>query len=257
MRAAAMGTVPLAAPPAPADVGIVAALPMEVGPLVDSLASVRRYASERHEVVEGTFAGRLVALVVAGPGRSAARRGTHLLLDGHRPRWIVSAGYAGALDPSLRRNDAVLPTEILDPEGRSLAIDMTPPSAGAPGRRITAGRLLTVDAIVRLAGEKADLRRKYGADLVDMESSAVAAACVERGIRFVGVRVISDEAGVDLPPEVLSIMGPTGGYRLGAALAAIWRRPSSLKELLALREHGMEAAYRLAEVLKNIVGGLY
>ena len=41
--------------------------------------------------------------------------------------------------------------------------------------------------------------------MVDMESSAVAAVCGERLVRFLAVRVISDDAQTDLPREVASL----------------------------------------------------
>jgi adenosylhomocysteine nucleosidase len=246
----------LAPPPAPADVGIVAALSIEVGPLLEAFAHVRNYASERHRVVEGRCGGKLVALIVAGPGRRAARRGAELLLAGHRPSWVVSAGFGGALDPTLVRNDVVFATEVVDPEGHRLAIDLAPPRDDTPGRRLRAGRVATVDAIVRTAAEKAALRERTGADVVDMETSAVAALCGERAVRFLAIRVVSDEARIDLPPEVLSILGRSGGYRLGAAVGAIVRRPSSLKDLWTLREHAHEAADRLAEVVPGVIAQL-
>ncbi len=246
---------PPAPPPAPADVGLVAALPIEVAPLLDALGSPRRYAGPRLTVVEGRCGGKLLAVVVAGPGRAAARRGAEHLLVGHHPRWLVSAGFAGALDPDLRRDDLVLATEVISPDGRRLAIDLSPPEAGA-GPRIVGGGLATVDAIVRTAAEKAALRRSTGAVAVDMETIAVAELCADRDCRFLSVRVISDDAHTDLPPEVLSVLGATGAYRLGAAMGALWKRPSSVKDLWRLREHAMSAADRLAAVLPGLLAQL-
>ena len=60
-----------------------------------------------------------------------------------------------------------------------LTIEMTAPQDDTPGRRIMPGRLLTVDTIIRTAAEKAELRQRFQADVVDMESSAVAALCAE------------------------------------------------------------------------------
>jgi adenosylhomocysteine nucleosidase len=245
---------PVAPPPAPADVGIVAAMPMEIGPLLARLKSPRKYSGERHTVIEGELSGKIVVAIIAGVGRKSARRGTQLLIGGHRPRWMISAGFGGALDPGLKRNQVVLADEVLDTDGLRLSIDVSAPAESTTKHKITAGRLLTVDKIIRTAAEKAALRHQYHqADLLDMETSAVAAVCNERGVRFLGVRVISDEAGVDLPPEILSIMGPTGSFRVGAAMGAIWRRPSSLKELLVLRDHATAAAQVLTDVLPGII----
>jgi adenosylhomocysteine nucleosidase len=240
--------MPKAPAPVPVDVGVVAALAIEVGPLLARLTDVRKYAGPKFSVVEGECGGKLVAVVLTGTGRARAQRGAEILLDGHRPRWIVSAGFAGALDPALKRNDVVVPHEVVNLEGRRFAIDLAvPPEAESQGLRT--GRLLTVDEIVRTAAEKADLRRRFEADVVDMETSSIAALCGERGVRFLSVRVVSDEAGVDLPPEILSIVGRSGGLRLGATLGALWKRPASVKDLLGLRQHAVEAAERLSAFL--------
>jgi adenosylhomocysteine nucleosidase len=248
---------PPAPPPVAADVGIVAALSLEVGFLIDQLASVRKYSGPRHSVIEGTCAGKLVSVVIAGPGRAAARRGAELMLAGHRPRWLLSVGFAGALDPALPRYAIVMPNEVMDLEAHRYGIDVAVPPAGEGGSpRIATGRLLTVDRIIVTAAEKAELRRRYEADLVDMESSAVAALCSERGVRFLAIRVISDEAGIDLPPEVVTLLTHTGSYRVGAALRALWKRPSRIKELWALHEHAQEAADRLAKFTVAALGRL-
>jgi adenosylhomocysteine nucleosidase len=252
---AARARLPLAPPPVPADIGLVAALPIEVSPLIDQFRRVRRYAGPRHTIIEGEYGGKLVALIVTGPGRVAARRGAELVLAGHRPRWIVSAGFAGALDPDLARNDIFFANEVLDEVGSRLAIDVRVPNDAQAGR-VAAGRLLTVDRIIRTQAEKAALRGRHQADAVDMETISVASLCGERGTRFLSVRVISDEAGTDLPPEILSILGRSGGYRLGATLGAVWKRPSSLKDLLRLREHALTAADHLARVLAAAIGRL-
>jgi len=241
--------------PGPADVGLVAATSIEVDALIRRFTRVRKYHGPRHRVVEGECGGKLVALTVAGMGRGAARRGTQLLLDGHRPQWVVSAGYGGALDPALRRNDVVLPDEVIDEAGARFRIDVALPP-GPADRRFGTGRLVTVDRLIMTAAEKAALRSRFGADVVDMETAAVAAVCHERGVRFLALRVISDEAGVDLPREVLAIVGPSGSYRVGAAVGAIWKRPSSLKDLWALREHAVEAADRLADVMPAVLAQL-
>jgi adenosylhomocysteine nucleosidase len=244
--------LPAAPPPIPADVGIVAALPIEVGPLILRLNDVRKYASKGQPILEGQLAGKLVALVQTGPGRARAQRGAERLIDGHRPRWVVSAGFAGSLNPEIPRNTVLLPTEVSNLEGRHFATDW-PASAQVPASVERRGRLLTVDEVVLKAEQKARLRLEHCADLVDMESSSVAALCRDRSVPFVSIRVVSDDATTDLPPEILSIMGESGSYRIGAAIGAIWKRPASLKALLALREQAVDAADRLAKAVLAIL----
>ncbi len=89
-----------------------------------------------------------------------------------------------------------------------------------------------------------------------MESSAVAALCAERLVRFLSVRVISDDARTDLPREVAALLTQSGSYRIGAALRAIWNRPSSVKDFWRLHEQALESADRLAKFLVRCLGRL-
>ncbi|WP_169976001.1 phosphorylase family protein [Tautonia rosea] len=250
--------------PEPADVGIVIALPIEADPIVELLHEIRTYSDpegSNRAVTEGVLGGNtVVTLIVSGVGRSLATRGAKRLIGGHRPKWLLSVGFCGALDPDLKRNDVFFPTEIVDanrPDDPPLTIPFTPPESSPSSKiRISSGRLLTASKIVRTAAEKATLRDRFSADVVDMETAAVASLCADRSQRFLAVRVVSDEANTDLPPEVLTVMGPTGGFRLGATLGALMKRPSSVKDLWTLREHAIEASDRLAEVLPGIIAQL-
>ena len=107
------------------------------------------------------------------------------------------------------------------------------------------------------AAEKRALAETHGAIAVDMESLAVAQVCGDTGIRFLSIRVISDDLSADLPPEVLSVVGSTGTLRLGAALGSVWKRPGSVKDMWGLREKAVKAADQLASFLDGIVTQLY
>jgi adenosylhomocysteine nucleosidase len=245
----------VAAPaPVPADVGIVAALPMEMGYLVDRLRRVRKYHAASMPVIEGELDGKIVAVAIGGMGRDAARRAAAILLDGHRPAWILSAGFAGALNPALARNELALPTEVVDPAGACISIAQ--PEALGGGVCHVKGRLLTVDRVILDAAEKKDLHRTTGADLVDMESSAIAALCGQRLVRFLSVRIVSDDASTTLPPEIATIMTKSGSYRIGAALRAVWNRPSSIKDFWTLHEQALESADRLARFVVRCLAEL-
>jgi len=244
----------VAPPPVPADVGIVAALPIEVEDLILGLKKVRKYQSATVPVIEGEHGGKIIAVATGGPGRPAARRAAEVLLIGHRPRWIISAGFAGALNPAFSRNDLVLPDEVIDAQGVRHSVDQ-PPALGA-GCPHAGGTLLTLDQLVLRSEEKKELRRTFSADLVDMETSAVAAVCDERLVRFLSIRVISDDAHADLPGEVAVLLSHQGSYRVGAAMRALWKRPSSIKDFWTLYERALEAAGRLAQFVARCLDDL-
>jgi adenosylhomocysteine nucleosidase len=129
--------------PVPADVGVVAALPIEVEDLIQSLQKVRKYRSAAAPVIEGESGGKIIAVAISGSGRQAARRAAELLIIGHRPRWIISAGFAGALNPAFSRNDLVLTDEVIDEDGARFVVEKPPTLAAS--RPHHKGRLLTVD----------------------------------------------------------------------------------------------------------------
>ena len=72
----------LAPPPITVNVGVVAALDVEVAALIKRLRDVRSYRTgTRFKVIEGESAGKVVAVIVAGTGRRSARRASRDSLD--------------------------------------------------------------------------------------------------------------------------------------------------------------------------------
>ena len=85
----------------------------------------------------------------------------------------------------------------------------------------------------------------------------VAQVCRETETRFLAVRVISDDFSADLPAEVVSVLGDTGSFRLGATLGAVWKRPGSVKDMWRLREQTNLASERLAKFLQGVIVQLH
>lgn len=241
--------------PSHADVGIVCALPIEMAPFLGRCERVRKYVGSNFVFRGGRYDDIRIVVVESGTGQARARRATHAILDAHSPKWILSCGFAGALASNIHVGDLVVADSITDDQGQLLTIDVGFPADAGQGIHI--GRLLTHDTIVRLVTEKQQLALRHSAIAVDMESLAVAQVCRERGARFLAIRVISDDLSSDLPAEILSLMGPTGTTRLGAAMAALWSRPSSLTDMWKLRKSAQFAAGRLASFLDGVVVQLY
>lgn len=238
-----------------AHVGIVHATAMEVAPFLDRCERVRKY-SGGDLVFRGGLMGEIrIALAQSGMGPKLATRATKALIDGHAPGWIISAGFSGALQTGMKIGDIVVANSVVDTAGTELAIDLKMEPNPATGLHV--GRLLMVDHIVRTIVDKKALAEQHAAMAVDMESLAVAQVCREAKIRFLAVRVISDDLSADLPAEILSVVGSSGTFRLGAAVGALFKRPGSAKDMWRLREQGMDAAERLATFLEGVIEQLY
>ena len=238
-----------------AHLGIVHSTTIEINPFLKRCDRLRQYLGDDHFVVRGGFwRDHRLAFMQVGMGPRRATRGTHALIDGHQPRWILSAGFSGALVPELKTGDIVVASSTLDADGNELKIDLKMPANPSQGLHV--GRLLTIPEVAKSPEDKQRLGRETGAIAVDMESAAVAAVCRERKVRFMAVRVISDAMNETLPDEALTILSDRGAVQIGAAVSALWKRPGSAAELWKLRTAANEAASRLGFFLEGVVGRL-
>lgn len=238
-----------------ADIGIVCALRIELAPLLSRCLTLNKYSGGDFVFRGGHYEEARIAVVESGPGFARARRATEALIEGHTPMWVLSCGFSGALHPDLKLGHIVMANGIVDMHGQQLPLDLAIPESLPRGVHV--GRLLTADSLIRTAEEKRGLGEAHDALAVDLESLAVAQVCRDRQVRFMAVRVITDDMDNDLPPEIHSVLAPTPTQRVGAALGALWKRPSSHKDLWKLRETAHYAADRLAQFLDGVIEQLY
>jgi adenosylhomocysteine nucleosidase len=245
-------------PPAVCHVGVVFALGIEAGGLIDRLSGVIKIEAPGFVAREGGLDGRRLVVVESGVGCPAAARATQSLILGHQPQWVISAGFAGGLNDSVAQGDVLMADQIVDTADRQFEIDFKLDRQTIDTmRHLHVGRLLTCDRIIHDPEEKKALGRRHGALAVDMESIAVAEVCRNEKIRFLSVRVISDAIDHALPQDIdFLVKRRTTADRLCAAAGAILRRPSSIKDMWQLKEDALAASERLAKFLAGIVGQL-
>lgn len=243
-------------------IAVVAALGIELGGLEDRLQALRVFHGHGFLVRLGLLRNRPVMLVTTGVGPAAAAKAVDSVLAAHRPQWVVSAGFAGGLQPGLAHGDLVAPDALVDAAGRVLPVAAASllPSAVAENLRggsLRVGRLLSVDRLARTPQEKHTLAERHQALAVDMETFAVAEACLRQGVPMIPLRVITDAAEDELPRELDRLLQPqSAARRLGAALRAIVQRPSTVKDFYRLHETAVAGADRLAEAVETLVCGL-
>jgi adenosylhomocysteine nucleosidase len=164
----------------------------------------------------------------------------HWLFAAHSLSRVISAGFAGALDPALRVGDVVQADEVI-------AADQRAWRAG-DGRCPPDRRLLTLGRIVGDPSEKRLLGQQYGACAVDMESAVVAEHCAARGVPWHSLRAVSDDADTGLSPRLAELLA---GERVSwwRFALAILRAPGLIGECLRLSRATRLAAERLAGAL--------
>lgn len=260
-------------PPEPCHVGIVVALSQEAGGLIDRLSGGIDIAGAEFKIREGGLSGRRVAVVVSRPGRKAAARAAEALIAGHAPRWVISAGFAGGLVDNVARGDIVVADEIVAGgdvpsnedsanEGRPISVDV-PNELAATGAeksikaKLHVGRFVTVDALATTPDRKRALATAHDAIAVDMESLAVAEVCRREQRAFLAIRIVSDAVDDALPAEVSNLIKQKSlAGQFGAVAGALFKRPSSIKDLYRLKEDALLASDSLAKFLEAVVAKL-
>jgi len=237
------------------DVGLVFATEIESGGLEDLLGGVVSIHGQGFVARQAEHRGRSLVLVRCGAGRQAAADATEALILGHRPRCVISAGFAGGLQTAVARHDLVVADELADADGQHLAIEPAiDPHCLPEGPPLHVGRLLPVDRVVHQPRETKALGEKHQALAVDMESFDVAQVCRERHVPMLAVRVITDAVDEELPHDMERLARQkTSAARWGAAIGTLLNRPSSIKDLWALQEKALIGTDRLGRFLLAMI----
>ncbi|MBY0519332.1 MAG: phosphorylase [Sphingomonas sp.] len=188
------------------------------------------------------------ARILAGPGIVAipgggdgARLEALLEAQAAGAAMIVSAGIAGALDPSLGAGDVVLHLPPFETNGWGERLRILLP-------RARHGTVLGQDHIAATVAEKAALYTATGALAVDMESHIAARVAARHNLPFAAIRTISDTAQASLPPAALVGMNPDGSMALGKVLVSLARRPAQLPALIRTGRSAEAAFLALEDV---------
>ena len=191
----------------------------------------------------------VVALTGIGPVR--ARRAARYALQS-APDVCISSGLAGAVKESYKRGEVLAAAHVAEARGKRV-FDCHPPlvgRAGVCGARVV-DRFLTSPTVVLSAAAKRALA-VFG-DAVEMESAGVLAAAHAANVPAVAIRVVSDDAGQDLPIDFNRVLTGKGSVRPVRLLSSIAAEPSSLRGLLQLAGDSRRAAAALAEFLDNYI----
>jgi nucleoside phosphorylase len=224
-------------------IALVSAIREEIAPLVRGWkAREIRHDGRSYPFFEREDgeADRVVA-VCSGIGAEQGRRATEAVIQEARPAMLISVGFAGALDSSLKVADIVEPRVVVN---------------GGDGSRTDTGRGNgVVVSAVAVAGpeQKRRLASAYGAIAVDMEGASVAMGAQAHGIKFAALKSISDELDFAMPPinEFVSVEGRFRHARFALHVAV---RPWFWRRTIALARNSSKASHALCAALADYLG---
>ena len=176
---------------------IISATKDEISILLNKISDKEFTSVNSVEFIKGNLLKTPVLIAISGVGIKRARNCTNTLLQRFNPEIIVSAGFAGALNPKLKVGDLFLPDWVMSRKfNRKINLDNKLPYVAF---NFSNGGLLTENSFINTRELKLDLFIESSAELVDMETWGIAERATEKSIRLISVKTVSDTTSSRLP----------------------------------------------------------
>jgi nucleoside phosphorylase len=229
-------------------IAITFALPAESSDFVSLLEKPAHNSREGVESIRGRLHEKSVAVIHTGVGRKTCSERMEILLRRERFEYLISAGFAGALDKDLRIGHLLIAENYSSPQL------LNSPKLELADDGIFLGKLLTVSGVIESKAEREQLAAKTGAAAVDMETEIIAEACADKKLPMLSLRAISDTASEPFPAPAHVLFNlekqKTDFVRLAFYMMM---HPGAFARLNAFRERVAVAQKALARTLETIL----
>jgi nucleoside phosphorylase len=228
-------------------VAVTFALPEESRDFVAGLGKVAVLQGGALPVIaEPGPASRRILVCHTGVGMESCKARIIPFLDEHRPHMLISSGFAGGLDPSLKVGDLIIATNY------SSSVMLTFAAQRTQAARVT---MTTQRAVAATPAGKATLFSETGASAVDMETAFIFEQCQQRGIEVLALRGISDAAGDELPiPFPVWFDNIKQKPRVAALLRHLAAHPSKIPRFVRFVRGVSLTRKRLTKALVAFIG---
>jgi len=194
-------------------------------------------------------------VTIGGAGReNAARTANQLIRNGYE--LLISWGVAGALVEHLGAGDLLIGSHAMTGTGELLKFDQQFErrvlSILEPSMTVHTGTVVTVADAATSARSKAHLRRRFGADAVDMESTAIAYVARSAGVGYLCARSIVDAADFNVPQAAIKGLDKSGQLRPLKSLQSLAENPRQFPEMITLARNFRRSLKTLRNVARQL-----
>src|SRR4051812_44301052 len=179
---------------------------------------------------------------ITGMGRTNAARGIREAIAKVKPDRVITAGFAGGLNPKLKVGDILYDQDF----DAGLATQLE--DLGAISAKFYCHKRVAITA-----EEKFALWKETSADAVEMESSVIRTICKEFRIPSATIRVISDDAHQDLPLDFNALMTSEDRIDYPKLIWTVLSRPSRIPKLMEFQRQTIAASQKLGTVLQDVL----
>jgi adenosylhomocysteine nucleosidase len=239
------------------------ALGREIGPFKRRLTARSPLEASNLRGLRGRIGETELVALSTGVGMKRARETAARAFEVFtKPKLVIMAGVAGALDAAIAPGHLVIADKIVNwrkdnPAPESMVTIGAEPLQAleaafrTAGLDFSTGPIMTCNRVLATGEEKRAARERSGAIAVDMESGMVAAEAAERRLPFACIRAILD--AVDEELEVAEVADADGRIRPLAAAGAILRKPAFAIGLARVMRNMSRATDSLADALSAIL----
>ena len=240
-------------------IAITFALPAESQEFLLSLSNKSRDDRDGILTIRGKIDDRAIEVLHTGVGENVCRRrmakflsATGRIRRGEHDQhfdYLISAGFAGALNDQLQLGDLLL--------AKNFSTVRTEENFSLSSLQIHMADLLTVPALIDSREERNKLALTSGAVAVDMETEFIARACAAHGIPVLSLRVISDTP-TELFPAPANVLFDIERQqtRMPKLAAYLVGHPHRIPRLIQFARRIARARKGLADALVATVRGL-
>ncbi len=188
---------------------------------------------------------RFIVLLTSGVGFQAMQRALNQVEPCQGESVWLSCGFAGGLKETLHAGDVLSGNRVIHHD-RLLE---TLPAFVLQNEPC----LLCRQHAAVSREEKRSLGTQFNADLVDMESAAVALHAIQRSEPFGWLRVVSDPVDQALPLEILSCMHSNGFPSISKSIKTLARNPRVLPSFLRMALRTKRLSQNLGQALPETI----
>jgi adenosylhomocysteine nucleosidase len=239
-------------------IGLIAAMPEEIRPLLRLAGKYGREKIDGFDAYRFTYGREKVLLIKSGMGLDNAAAAALALIKA-KPCIIVNFGFCGAVKEGPQVGDIMVAQRILvsrdnllSPQSGIVEEDAKRLSRSLADVlndrefRVYSGAFITA-AEIRNKVEMARLVPTWAPNpVLEMETAAVAKAAAEGGVPFLAVRGVSDEAGEELGFSISELTDARMRIRIGKVLKSVAGKPWIIPQMLRLAKNSARAGKNLA-----------
>jgi adenosylhomocysteine nucleosidase len=201
-------------------IGIIGAMPVEIGLLVDMMGQCEEETISHIQFYKGSLCGTNAVVAVSGVGKVHAAICAQTMILKYAPEVIINTGVAGSLSTGLTAGDIVVATSLVQYDIDNTVVG--DPAGCIPGigiihipcdenlvRRFCAlaeeendyscqaGTIATGDQFITDEKKAKWIHHTFGALACEQEGGSIAQVCYTNKVAFCVIRAISDSADSD------------------------------------------------------------